>query len=130
MAATRQAIADATRFDPRNINRNFSYDYAAYQTVKRNFGRLIQAGHLREVMALALELMDLGSHQVEMSDEGLMTDDVNECLQVAIEGVEQSDLPAREALAWCAAMSKKDRVGFLCDEELEALRERLESSET
>ena len=47
VAATRQAIADATDFDEREINRNFSYDYQAYSVVKRNFGRLIQLGHCR-----------------------------------------------------------------------------------
>jgi hypothetical protein len=35
-AATRQAIADATDFDERDANRNFSYDYEAYNAVKRN----------------------------------------------------------------------------------------------
>jgi len=33
LAATRQAIADATNFDERDINRNFDYDYEAYQAV-------------------------------------------------------------------------------------------------
>ena len=49
VAATRQAIADATAFDKRDINRNFAYDYEAYGEVKRNLGRLIvgavAAGH-------------------------------------------------------------------------------------
>ena len=35
-AATRQAIADATDFDERDINSNFDYDDAAYEEVKRN----------------------------------------------------------------------------------------------
>lgn len=39
---TRQAIVDATEFDEREINYNFDYDYQAYNTVKRNFGRLIK----------------------------------------------------------------------------------------
>ena len=30
VAATHQAIADATDFDERDINRNFAYDYEAY----------------------------------------------------------------------------------------------------
>ena len=72
-AATRQAIADATDFDERDINRNFSYDYAAYEGVKRNLSRLVDLGQLRLAMELSLELMKQGSHQVEMSDEGLMT---------------------------------------------------------
>jgi len=35
IAATRQAIVDATDFDEREINYNFDYDYEAYRTVKR-----------------------------------------------------------------------------------------------
>src|SRR5262249_51077339 len=44
VAATRQAIADATAFDRRDINRNFAYDDEAYAEVKRNLGRLIALG--------------------------------------------------------------------------------------
>jgi hypothetical protein len=64
VAATRQAIADATAFDEREINRNFDYDYEAYAEVKRNLGRLIATGQLRLAMPLALELMKRGSYQV------------------------------------------------------------------
>jgi len=125
VAATRQAIVDATDFDEREVNYNFDYDYAAYAAVERNFRRLIDMGHLRAAMDLSLQLMDRGSYQVEMSDEGLMTDDVKNCLQVVIKALQQSDLPAADVDAWCAAMLKKDRVGFICDEELRALREHL-----
>src|SRR5262249_79731 len=69
LAATRQAIAEATAFNPRDINRNFAYDDEAYREVKRNLARLITVGQLRLAMELALELMKRGSHQVEMSDE-------------------------------------------------------------
>jgi translation initiation factor 2 alpha subunit (eIF-2alpha) len=41
VATTRQAIADATDFDQRDINRNFDYDYAAYEAVKRHLSRLV-----------------------------------------------------------------------------------------
>jgi Mg/Co/Ni transporter MgtE len=41
VAATRQAIADATDFDEHQINRNFAYDYEAYAEVEQNLGRLI-----------------------------------------------------------------------------------------
>src|SRR4051794_5677835 len=47
VAATRQAIVDATHFDVRQINRNFDYDYAAYSEVKRNLGRLIGSDRLQ-----------------------------------------------------------------------------------
>jgi len=69
VAATRQAITDATDFNEREINYNFSYDYEAYSTVQRNVGRLIELGHLREAMELSLELMSQGSYQVEMRVE-------------------------------------------------------------
>ena len=124
VAATRQAIADATDFDEREINYNFDYDYGAYGAVKRNFGRLIDLGHLRTVMELSLELMDQGSYQVEMSDEGMMTGNIEECLQVVIKALKQCDLPADDVTAWCAGMLKKDRVGFICDEGLRALQNR------
>ena len=128
VAETRQAIADATDFDDREINYNFDYDYQAYSTVKRNLGRLIELGHLREAMKLSLELMKQGSYQIEMSDEGLMTDDIEACLQVVIRALKKSNLPDNDVIAWCAAMAKRDRVGFICDTELQALRKQLESS--
>jgi hypothetical protein len=128
IAETRQAIVDATDFDEREINYNFDYDYQAYSTVKRNLGRLIKLGHLREAMKLSLELMKQGSYQVEMSDEGMMTDDIEACLQVVIRALKKSNLPDNDVIAWCAAMAKRDRVGFICDTELQALRKQLKSS--
>ena len=126
--ATRQAIADATDFDERDINRNFSYDYAAYDAVKRNLSRLVGLGQLRLAMELSLELMDQGSYQVEMSDEGLMTDDIEECLKVVFQAVRKSDLPTSELLAWCRDMLEKDRVGFICEKQLRALQANLGAS--
>jgi uncharacterized Zn finger protein len=126
VAATRQAIADATDFDERDINHNFDYDDAAYDEVKRNLTRLVDLGQLRLAMDLSLELMDQGSHQVEMSDEGMMTHDIEECLTVVMKALKKSDLPTGEKLAWCAEMVKRDRVGFVCDRELKALRSHFE----
>ena len=130
VVATRQAIADATDFDERDINRNFSYDDTAYDAVKRNLSRLVGLGQLRLAMELSLELMDQGSYQVEMSDEGLMTDDIEECLKVVIQALRKCDLPASESMAWCRDMLKKDRVGFICEEELKALQHELEASQS
>jgi hypothetical protein len=58
ITATRRAIADATDFDEREINRNFDYDDEAYSEVKRNLGRLIGTGQLQQSMALALDIVD------------------------------------------------------------------------
>lgn len=122
ISATHQAIADATAFDMRDMNRNFSYDHAAYDAVKRNLTLLIGSGQLRQALPPALELMKRGSHQVEMSDEGLMTEEIEDCLDVVIAALRTSDLPASEVIAWCSAMLKHDRVGFIAHEPLESLR--------
>jgi len=121
-AATRQAIADATCFDKRDINRNFPYDYAAYEAVQRNLRRLVDLGQLRLTMELSLALMKPASYQVAMSDEGLMTPDIEECLKVVIGALKQCDLPSAEIVAWCEEMAATDSVGCICDEELRALR--------
>ena len=124
---TRQAIADATAFDERWVNYNFDYDYEAYKAVERNLRQLVGSGHLRPAMALSVELMDRGSYQVESSDEGLMTEDIEACLSSVLKALHQCDLPAAEVIVWCTKMLKTDRAGFICDQELRALRERLET---
>lgn len=128
VAATRLAIADATDFDERQINRNFDYDDEAYGEVKRNLGRLIDSGRLRLAMELSLELMKQGSHQVEMSDAGLMTGDIEDCLDVVLKALEKSDLPAAEASAWCSATLEKDRMSFIAREPLESLGKRFQKA--
>jgi uncharacterized Zn finger protein len=128
VAATRQAIADATDFDERDINRNFDYDDQAYSTVKRNLGRLVGSGQLRLAMPLALELMKRGSYQVEMSDEGLMTEDIEDCLNVVVEALRKSDLPAAEVITWCSAMLENDRIGFITREPLQSLRNHFQTT--
>ena len=125
VAATRQAIAEATAFDKRDINRNFAYDHQAYGEVRRNLGRLIGAGQLRQAMELALELMKRGSYQVEMSDEGMMTGEIEDGLNVVLEALGGCDLPADEVIAWCSAMLENDRVGFIAREPLQALRDHI-----
>jgi hypothetical protein len=90
--------------------------------VKRNLGRLIDAGQLGPAMQLALGLMKQGSYQVEMSDEGLMAQDIEDCLSVVLKALEKCDLPADEVIAWCSAMLDNDRVGFIAREPLQALQ--------
>lgn len=124
VTATHQAIADATAFNEREINSNFDYDCQAYRYIKCSFSHLIDTGHLHEAMELSLELMSKGSYQVEVSDEGLMTNDIEECLGVVFHALTNCDLPLPKIIAWCEMMTSKDRVGFICDKELRALRKR------
>lgn len=127
VAATRQAIADATAFDARDLNRNFAYDAEAYREVQRNFGRLLASGQWRLAMELALDLMRRGSRQVEMSDEGLMAEDVEGCLGVVLKALPKCDVPAAEVTAWCSAMLDNDRVGFIAREPLQSLRNQFQA---
>jgi hypothetical protein len=128
VAATRQVIADATDFEEREINSNFDYNYEAYNEVKRNLARLIASGNLREAMTLSLELMKQASRQVQMSDEGMMTDDIEECLSVVLKGLKKCDLPANDVIAWCSAMLANDRVGFIAREPLQSLRSQSQAA--
>ena len=96
--------------------------------MKRNLGRLIDAGHLRPAMQLALGLMKQGRYQVEMSDEGLMAQDIEDCLSVVLKALEKCDLPANEVIAWCSAMLDNDRVGFIAREPLQALQKHAQAA--
>ena len=127
VASARQAIADATDFDERGINSNFSYDTLAYTHVKKNLERLVALGELKVAMELSLELMKAGSDQVEMSDEGLMTEEIEECLEVVVKALKKGQLPKAEVVLWCKQMAEKDRVGFIFDSELRALRQQFGS---
>ena len=126
VVATRRAIADATDFDERDINHNFDYDDEAYTEVKRNLSRLVEQGQLRLAMELSLELMKQGSCQVEMSDEGLMTDEIEECFLAVTKALKKCNLPSAEVVAWCKKMIASDRVGFIYDEELRTLQKHFE----
>jgi hypothetical protein len=94
--------------------------------VQRNLARLVASGQLRPAMQLALEFMKQGSYQVEMSDEGLMTEEIEDCLGVLITALGKGAVPAEEGIAWCTAMLHSDRVGFVAREPLESLRKRLQ----
>jgi hypothetical protein len=71
--------------------------------------------------------MDRGSYQVEASDEGLMTDDIENRLSSVLDSLHRCDLPTADVRAWCTDMINADHVGFLCNQELRALRERFKA---
>ncbi len=125
---TRQAIDDATDFDDREINYNFDYDSAAYTRAQKNFEQMVLLDLWADVMPLAIELMKKGSYQIEMSDEGMMTADIEACLQPVIAAMTQSNLPKKKIIAWCDAMAKADRIGCVCDQEISELRDQFSQS--
>jgi hypothetical protein len=93
VAATRQAIADAIAVDARDINGSFDDDYEVYGEVTGNQGRLVASGQSRLAIQLALDLLKRGSHQVGMSDEGLMAEDIEDCSSVVIKAITKWDSP-------------------------------------
>ena len=78
--------------------------------------RQIQKNAIDEARNVALKLMDKGSYQVECSDEGLMHEEVESCLRPVIAAAKSSG--GRE---WALKMLRRDRMGFLCKQELSEL---------
>lgn len=122
--ATRQAIVDATKVDESRLNYNFDYDCGAYETIEQNLTLLTEQGKVESAMELVLELMKKGSYQVESSDEGMMTEEIQDCIQVVIDALKKSELPPKQVSEWCGAMMTADRVGFICDSELASLEKQ------
>ena len=110
---TRQLIKKATAFDEKYRNYNFDYDWKAYEAIKHNFECLLKAGHLTDVMNLAVELMRAGSAQIEASDEGDMQQELENCLKVGILAVRKSELLKSEIVNWTEKMLAADRVQFM-----------------
>lgn len=120
VADVSSAIDRATDFDERMMNHNFAVDWQAYADVQKGLLLRVELGHLADAKSLALKLMKDGSYQVECSDEGLMTDDISQCLKPVIRAVKAAG--GDEAVKWAGDMQTADRVGFTCDEELAELR--------
>ena len=78
-------------------------------------------------MDLSLDLMEQGSYQVECSDEGLMCDDIEECLQIVIKALKKGHIAGEDVVTWCTAMLETDRVGFICEEPIRALEKKFET---
>lgn len=104
IADTRSVIQLATDFDDRDVNSNFDYEFDAYRAIERNFAHLIREGELAEVMELSIKLMREGSRQVECSDEGMMTHEIEACLGVVIKALKKKSLPASDIVRWCDQM--------------------------
>ncbi|MCA9200820.1 MAG: hypothetical protein KDA87_24950 [Planctomycetales bacterium] len=116
----KSAIDRATVVNEYQLNDNFDYDSYAYEEVERGFQKLIEFGELDAVKSLALKLMDQGSYQIECSDEGLMTEEIADCIRPVIKAVVAANSDT-DASAWAKQMLAADRVGFVCDRELNAV---------
>ncbi|MBS0264246.1 MAG: hypothetical protein JSS02_20075 [Planctomycetes bacterium] len=120
VARVSAAIERATDVDEDLMNSNFDFDEQAYDEVRKGLADLIQQGQLDQAKKLALKLMKQGSYQVECSDEGLMTAELDQCLQPVIQAVRKAG--GVQADRWAGEMQMADRVGFICSTELAQLR--------
>ncbi len=122
VADVSSAIDRATDFDEREINYNFDVDWQAYEDVQNGLQQLVDLECLEDAKSLALKLMKDGSYQVESSDEGLMTDDIEDCLRPVIQAVKAAG--GADVDQWANKMRRADRVGFICEHELAELRNK------
>lgn len=111
------AIEIATHVDDRELNRNPPINWPAYEAVQRGFVRLIQMGAIDEAKTLALMLICKGGYQIECSDEGLMQEEIEDCLRPVISAVGGS--PGGDV--WASEMLRHDGAGMICRSELTAL---------
>ena len=115
------AISSATKVDERRLNYNFDFDRSAYDAVRRGLVQLIQKKRLEEAKALALTLIQKGSFQIECSDEGMMQEPIEDCLQSVISAVAESSGDSE----WALEMLQCDRTDFVCRRELTELAGRI-----
>lgn len=113
------SIDRATDFDEDDRNCNFDVDSEEYERVQKGLSLLVQLGHLEAAKSLALKLMEYGSLQVEGSDEGLMSDEICDCLKPVIKAVKVQG--GNAAIQWAKKMMGADRIGCICDGELKDL---------
>jgi hypothetical protein len=111
------AIDIATRVDQRQMNRNPEVDWGTYEAVQYGFSQLIQKGNTEEAKTLALKLMQKGSFQIECSDEGLMQEEIEDCLRPVISAI----TPSSRGGQWALEMLQRDSTGCVCLRELTEL---------
>lgn len=111
------AIDIATQVDEKRLNYNFEFDQHAYEAIRHGLSQLIQRGEVEEAQAMALKLMEKGSFQIECSDEGLMQEEIEHCLQLVISAVADSSGDSQ----WAWEMLQRDRMGLLCERPLKEL---------
>ncbi len=113
----REAIRLATDAGDEPVNNNLTTDWKAYAEVKRLMELLVSAGALNEAMEIAIHFMEEASHQIEGSDEGMMLEDVEECLQPVLDALENFDETQRSS--WAFRMQRSDCLGVVCRERLQ-----------
>ena len=77
--------------------------------VRERLETLLARGHVDDVIDLGEELLEVGSHQVEMShDEGELAEDLTACMHVVFRALVQSSRPLAERMLWAVDAALQD----------------------
>ncbi|MFO0914377.1 MAG: hypothetical protein U0795_15560 [Pirellulales bacterium] len=106
------AIRAATYVPKEKLNRNFDYDIEEYEQVRIGLRKLMRLGYMTEAMDLAIELLFAGNDQIDASDEGLMAEEIVECVNVVTQVVEATGSEA-ERQAWAQRLASSDDLSIL-----------------
>ena len=112
----RHAIEIATHVDSSKMNSNIDYSWQAYEECERGFTTLVGIGKLEIAKEIAIEFMRKASYQVECSDEGMMGEHIEACLNPVIQAAVSLPNLHRD---WAIAMSLADNTGFICQSALQ-----------
>ncbi len=86
-----------------------------YSGVRDRLEALLAKGHANEVVALGERLLEVGTRQVEMTDdEGETAEEISRCLNVVFQALAQSSLPPAEQMLWAVQAELKDEYD-LCE---------------
>ncbi len=102
-------------------NEGYTPDYSG---ICSRLSALLEAGHADEVLSLGRELLDIGTRQVEESDdEGETLGQVAACMPVVADALDQSSLAPAARLAWAVEAVLKDEYD-MCSSFVEYLDQR------
>jgi uncharacterized Zn finger protein len=83
-----------------------------YSEIHIKLETLLNAGYADDVLKLGRQLIELGHRQIEEShDEGETATQIEECMPVVIQALEQSSMAASDKLAWAVDVVLKDDYG-------------------
>ncbi len=85
-----------------------------YSAIRKQFERLLEAGHQDQLLSLGAELIDLGIQQVEQSDDdGDTAMEIEDCVPILVRALEASSLSGVDKLAWAVDTVLKDDYDIL-----------------
>jgi uncharacterized Zn finger protein len=87
-----------------------------WRAVHKALRSLLDAGHADEIVGLGDEILEAGTRDVEHNDqEGEVAEEVQPCLTVVFDAINQSDLSPAEQLRHAIDLESEDEYG-LCDD--------------